>query len=101
MITPRHANPDPGLQRVELIPMMAVAASKAASPLDPAIERVCKRRANCLKPKEVRKLGASRSVKHFDLRRSLNYLKVKTIGRRPTGSRPATPVSVLRGFRQV
>jgi hypothetical protein len=69
--------------------MMAVAASKAASPLDTVMEGLCKRRANCLKPKEIRKLGASGSLKRFDLRRSLNYLKVKTIGRRPTGARPA------------
>jgi hypothetical protein len=79
--------------------MMAVAASKAASPLDAVIEAACKHRANCLKPKEVRKIAASHSRLRFDLRRSLNYLKVKTIGRRPTGARSAMPVSVLpRGF---
>jgi hypothetical protein len=57
MMTPRHANPDPGLQGFKLIPMMAVAASNAASPLDPVMADACKRRANCLKPKEVRRLA--------------------------------------------
>jgi hypothetical protein len=37
----------------------------------------CKPRANYLKPKEIRKTGAGRRRRRFDLQQSLNYLKVK------------------------
>jgi hypothetical protein len=80
--------------------MMAIAASRAASQLDPVAKPACKPRANCLNPKEIRKIGRSRHLKRFDLRGSLNYLKVKTIGRHPTSEKLATPVSALpRGLQ--
>jgi hypothetical protein len=76
--------------------MMAIAASRAGSQPDPVAKPACKPRANCLKPKEIRKIRVGRRLKRFDLRRSLNYLKVKTIGRHPTGEKLATPLAVLR-----
>jgi hypothetical protein len=70
--------------------MMAVAASKAVGQLKPSQNAIrkgtCKPRANCLKPKEIRKKAYWRAQRHFDLRQSLNYLKVKTTGRNPTGA---------------
>jgi hypothetical protein len=60
--------------------MMGIAASEAGR--HRAIRSLqeaasCKPRANCLKPKEFRKIWCL-----FDLRRAANYLKVKTIARR-------------------
>jgi hypothetical protein len=45
--------------------MMAIAASKAASRLDPVAKGACKPRANCLNPKEIRKNRASRRAEAF------------------------------------
>jgi hypothetical protein len=47
----------------------AIAASKAAA-TNARRQGTCKARANCLKPKEIR-------LHSFDLRRALDYLKVK------------------------
>jgi hypothetical protein len=60
-----------GALRGELIPMTAVAASKAATRRSKSTARQapCKLRASYLKPKEIRRWG-------FDLRHPLNYLKV-------------------------
>jgi hypothetical protein len=50
-----------------------------------------------LKPKEICKTaGQTLAPGRFDLRQSLNYLKVKTTGWRPAGAGPATAVSVLQ-----
>jgi DNA-binding MarR family transcriptional regulator len=57
----------------QLILMMAAAASRAAARLAASGQPTCKPRANCLNPKEIRSA--------FDLRRRVNYLKVKTTGR--------------------
>jgi hypothetical protein len=53
--------------------MMAVAASKAAAKPSRQSE-------------EIRKKTALRPSGIFDLRQSLNYLKVKITGRNPTGA---------------
>jgi hypothetical protein len=73
--------------------MMAIAASKAASRVAPSEKLACKPRASCLKPKETRKIARA-GHRRFDLRQSLNYLKVKTTGRNPANA-PVAPVSVL------
>jgi hypothetical protein len=75
--------------------MMAIAASKAASRVAQSEKLACKPRANCLKPKETRKIALA-SHRRFDLRQSLNYLKVKTTGRNPADA-PVAPVTVLPG----
>jgi DNA-binding MarR family transcriptional regulator len=50
--------------------MQAIAASKGAATNARRRREPCKRRANCLKPKEI-------CLHSFDLRRAVNYLKVK------------------------
>jgi DNA-binding MarR family transcriptional regulator len=58
--------------------MMAVAARQAVKPPLALATAACKPRANCLKPKEIRKKPRTLRARHFDLRSLLNYLKVKT-----------------------
>jgi hypothetical protein len=65
-----RADPDPDRQ---LILMTAIAASKAAASRgrrsyvpDDIIQAACKPRANCLKPKEIRKNGTSCRPPRFD-----------------------------------
>jgi hypothetical protein len=55
-----------------------------------------------LKPKEIRKDSTGRR-RHFDLRQSLNYLKVKTTGRNPAGAKFAIigVGSAVRAAKQV
>jgi DNA-binding MarR family transcriptional regulator len=61
--------------------MTATAASKvAAMPVIP--KPTCKPRANCLKPKEIRK-RRNFGLQRFDLRHPLNYLKVDITKRTP------------------
>jgi hypothetical protein len=75
--------------------MMAIAASKGASRVARSEKVACKPRASCLKPKETREIAPA-SHRRFDLRPSLNYLKVKTTGRNPADA-PVAWVSVPPG----
>jgi hypothetical protein len=52
---------------------------KQRATTNPRSRNACKRRANCLKPKEISPSG------HFDLQRALNYLKVKRSAALPPG----------------
>jgi len=74
--------------------MTVLAASKAATNFSPSgqgdpqgnierANRTCKRRANCLNPKEIRAGPVKTCRRRFDLRQAPNYLKVKITGRKP------------------
>jgi hypothetical protein len=62
--------------------MTAVAASNAGA-RRAFMKPACKPRANYLKPKEIRDCAEKPPPRRFDLRQSLNYLKVKVTGRKP------------------
>jgi hypothetical protein len=60
--------------------MTAIAASIAGPAAIPPARLACKRRANCLKPKQIAARPAVTCRRFFDLRHAPNYLKVKTTG---------------------
>jgi hypothetical protein len=70
--------PPIGAPQAQTIPVTAAAASKTAARRRTARagQTPCKSRASYLKPKEIQEGAQVRTVRRFDLRHPLNYLKV-------------------------